>query len=48
MNIIHINKYSKKLQSRGSLNIQEPPGYKQKANLKKNNDKEINKSKPKN
>ena len=35
MNIVHANKYNKKLQSLVSLNIQETPGYKQKENLKK-------------
>ena len=35
MNIVHTNKYNKKLQSPGPLNIQETPGYKQKENVKK-------------
>ena len=35
MNIVHTNKYNKKLQSPGALNIQETPGYKQKENVKK-------------
>ena len=35
MNIVHKNKYSKKLQSPGALNIKETPGYKQKENVKK-------------
>ena len=30
MNIVHTNKYNKKLQLPGALNIQETPGYKQK------------------
>ena len=30
MNIAHTNKYNKKLQSPGALNIKETPGYKQK------------------
>ena len=38
MNIVHTNKYNKKLQSPGVLNIKETPGYKQKENVKKNND----------
>ena len=36
MNIILTNKYNKKLQSPGALNIKETPGYKQKENLKNN------------
>ena len=47
MNIVHTNKYNKKLKSPGALNIQETPGYKQEENVK-NNVKQINKSKPKN
>ena len=35
MNIAHTNKYNRKLQSPGTLNIKETPGYKQKKNLKK-------------
>ena len=35
MNIVHTNKYNKKLQSPGALNIKETPGYKQKENAKK-------------
>ena len=35
MNIVHTNKYNKKLQSPGVLNIKETPGYKQKDNVKK-------------
>ena len=34
MNIIHTNKYNKKLQSPGALNIQETPEQKQKQNVK--------------
>ena len=30
MNVIHTNKYYKKLQSTGALNIKEIPGYQQK------------------
>ena len=37
MNIVHSNKYNKKLQSPGALNIQETPGYKQRENVKKAN-----------
>ena len=47
MNIVHTNKYNKKLKSPRALNIQETPGYKQEENVK-NNVKQINKSKPKN
>ena len=47
MNIVHTNKYNKKLKSPGALNIQETPGCKQKENAK-NNVKQINKNKPKN
>ena len=36
MNIVLTNKYNKKLQSPGALNIKETPGYKQKDNLKNN------------
>ena len=36
MNIVHANKYNKKLQSTGALNIKETPGYKQKQNVKNN------------
>ena len=36
MNIVLTNKYNKKLQSPGALNIKETPGYKQKENLKNN------------
>ena len=35
MNFVHANKYNKKLQSPGALNIKETPGYKQKDNVKK-------------
>ena len=35
MNIVDTNKYNKKLQSPGALNIKETPGYKQKDNVKK-------------
>ena len=35
INIVHTNKYKKKLQSPGALNIQETTGYKQKENVKK-------------
>ena len=35
MNIVHTNKYNKKLLSPGALNIKETPGYKQKENVKK-------------
>ena len=35
MNFVHANKYNKKLQSPGALNIKETPGYKQKENVKK-------------
>ena len=35
MNIEHANKYNKKLQSPGALNIKETPGHKQKENAKK-------------
>ena len=35
INIVHTNKYKKKLQSPGALNIQETAGYKQKENVKK-------------
>ena len=35
MNIVHTNKYNKKSQSLGALNIKETPGYKQKENVKK-------------
>ena len=38
MNVVHTNKYYKKLQSLGALSIKETPGYKQKNNVKKNND----------
>ena len=34
MNIVHTNKYNKKLQSPGALNIQETPEYTQKENIK--------------
>ena len=34
MNIVHTNKQNKKLQSPGSIYIQETPGYKQKENVK--------------
>ena len=47
MNIVHTNKYNKKLQSPGALNIKETPGYKQKENVKKIMITK-NKSKPKN
>ena len=30
MNIVHTNKYNKKLQSPGALNIKETPGYNKK------------------
>ena len=36
MNIVHTNKYNKKLKSPGALNIKETPGYKQKENVKNN------------
>ena len=36
MNIVLTNKYNKKLQAPGALNIKETPGYKQKDNLKNN------------
>ena len=35
MNTVHTNKYNKKLQSPGAINIKETPGYKQKENVKK-------------
>ena len=35
-NITHTNKYNKKLQLSGALNIQQTPGYKQKENAKNN------------
>ena len=35
MNILHTNKYNKKLQSPSALNIQKTTGYKQKENVKK-------------
>ena len=35
MNVVHTNKYNKKLQSPGALNIKATPGYKQKENVKK-------------
>ena len=35
MNIVHTNKYNKKLQPPGAFNIQETPGYKQKEHVKK-------------
>ena len=34
MNIAHTNKYNKKLQLSGALNIQQTPVYKQKENVK--------------
>ena len=33
--MVHTNKYNKKSQSPGALNIKETPGYKQKENVKK-------------
>ena len=33
--MIHTNKYNKKIQSLGALNIQKTAGYKQKENVKK-------------
>ena len=33
--MVHTNKYNKRLQSPGALNIKETPGYKQKENAKK-------------
>ena len=35
MNIVHTNKYNKKLQPPGAFNIQETPEYKQKEHVKK-------------
>ena len=47
MNIIHTNKYNKKLQSPGALSIKATPEYTQKENVKKLMITK-NKSKPKN
>ena len=47
MNIVHTNKYNKKLQSPDALNIKETPRYRQKENVKKIMITK-NKSKPKN
>ena len=35
IHIVHTNKYNKKIQSPGALNIKETHGYKQKENVKK-------------
>ena len=43
--ISYTNKYNKKLQSAGALNLKETPGHKQKENVKKNdNNKQIKKN----